>query len=30
MEREDLLRKLNWFYTLEVSQVGLYVAQSKV
>src|SRR5690606_11842826 len=29
MEREDLLRKLNWFYTLEVSQVGLYVAQSK-
>jgi len=29
MEREDLLRKLNWFYTLEVSQVELYLAQSK-
>ena len=29
MEREDLLRKLNWFYSLEVSQVELYLAQSK-
>ncbi|HHT48142.1 MAG TPA: ferritin-like domain-containing protein [Firmicutes bacterium] len=29
MEREDLLFKLNWFYSLEVSQVDLYLAQSK-
>ncbi|HHW11772.1 MAG TPA: ferritin-like domain-containing protein [Firmicutes bacterium] len=29
MEREDLLRKLNWFYSLEVSQTELYLAQSK-
>ena len=29
MEREELLRKLNWFYSLEVSQVDLYMAQSK-
>jgi len=29
VEREDLLIKLNWFYTLEVSQVDLYLAQSK-
>lgn len=29
MQQEDLLRKLNWFYTLELSQVDLYVAQSK-
>lgn len=29
MKREDLLIKLNWFYSLEVSQVDLYLAQSK-
>ncbi|NLC53913.1 MAG: ferritin-like domain-containing protein [Firmicutes bacterium] len=29
MQREDLLRKLNWFYSLEVSQVDLYMAQSR-
>ncbi|NLW59238.1 MAG: ferritin-like domain-containing protein [Firmicutes bacterium] len=29
MEREDLLLKLNWFYSLEESQVELYLAQSK-
>ncbi|HBL36411.1 MAG TPA: cytochrome B [Firmicutes bacterium] len=29
MEREDLMLKLNWFYSLEVSQVDLYKAQSQ-
>ncbi|HEY8345413.1 MAG TPA: ferritin-like domain-containing protein [Bacillota bacterium] len=29
MQREDLLSYLNWFYSLEVSQVDLYIAQSK-
>ena len=29
MNREDLLSKLNWFYSLELNQVDLYMAQSK-
>ncbi|HHY25904.1 MAG TPA: ferritin-like domain-containing protein [Desulfitobacterium dehalogenans] len=29
MEREDLIRRLNWFYSLEVNQVEVYKAQSK-
>ncbi len=29
MEREALLRKLNWFYSLEVNQVRMYSTQSK-
>ena len=30
MEKEKLIRKLNWFYSLEVNQVDLYAAQSKL
>lgn len=29
MDKEDLLTKLNWFYSLELNQVDLYAAQSK-
>ena len=29
MEKEDLLSRLNWFYSLELNQVDLYTAQSK-
>lgn len=29
MTREELLARLNWFYSLELSQVDLYTAQSK-
>lgn len=29
MEKKELLRKLNWFYSLEVTQVDNYLAQSK-
>lgn len=29
MEREDLIRSLNWFYSLEINQVELYKAQAK-
>lgn len=29
MDKEGLLLKLNWFYTLELSQVDLYNSQSK-
>lgn len=28
MEKEELLQKLNWFYTLEVNQVRMYSTQS--
>ncbi|MEL1134867.1 ferritin-like domain-containing protein [Desulfitobacterium sp. THU1] len=28
MDREDLLRRLNWFYSLEINQVELYKVQS--
>jgi len=29
MDKEDLLRRLNWFYSLELNQVELYKAQAK-
>lgn len=29
MEKKTLLAKLNWFYSLELNQVDLYIAQSK-
>lgn len=29
MDREDLIHRLNWFYSLELNQVELYKAQSK-
>lgn len=29
MNKGDLISKLNWFYSLEVSQVDLYMSQSK-
>jgi bacterioferritin len=29
MEKEDLISRLNWFYSLELNQVDLYTAQSK-
>lgn len=29
MDREDLIRRLNWFYSLEMNQVELYKAQSR-
>jgi len=29
MTKEQLLAKLNWFYTLEINQVDSYLAQSK-
>lgn len=29
MHRDDLIAKLNWFYSLELQQVDLYTAQSK-
>ena len=29
MDKEQLIRKLNWFYSLELNQVELYTAQSK-
>lgn len=29
MDKEQLISKLNWFYTLELNQVDLYIAQSK-
>lgn len=29
MDREDLIRRLNWFYSLEMNQVELYKAQAK-
>lgn len=30
MQREDLLAKLNWFFSLELNQVDLYMAQSRM
>lgn len=29
MDKQYLIRKLNWFYSLELNQVDLYTAQSK-
>ncbi len=29
MDKDQLLSKLNWFYSLELNQVDLYIAQSK-
>ncbi|WP_366923061.1 ferritin-like domain-containing protein [Metallumcola ferriviriculae] len=29
LSREEVITKLNWFYSLELNQVGLYNAQSK-
>ncbi|HEX3043672.1 MAG TPA: ferritin-like domain-containing protein [Bacillota bacterium] len=29
MKKEDLISRLNWFYSLELNQVDLYTAQSK-
>ncbi|WP_072772488.1 MULTISPECIES: ferritin-like domain-containing protein [Desulfitobacterium] len=29
MDQEDLIRRLNWFYSLELNQVELYKVQSK-
>jgi Bacterioferritin (cytochrome b1) len=29
MERADLIARLNWFYSLELNQVDLYMAQSR-
>lgn len=29
MEKEQLIAKLNWFYSLELNQVDLYIAQSR-
>lgn len=29
MHKEQLISKLNWFYSLELNQVDLYIAQSK-
>ena len=29
MDKETLISKLNWFYSLEINQVDLYMAQSK-
>lgn len=29
MDKEDLMRRLNWFYSLELNQVELYKVQSK-
>ena len=29
MNREQIIKKLNWFYSLELNQVDLYMAQSK-
>jgi bacterioferritin len=29
MERADLISRLNWFYTLELNQIDLYMAQSR-
>lgn len=29
MEKEDLIKKLNWFYSLELNQVDLYHTQGK-
>jgi bacterioferritin len=29
LDKEALLSKLNWFYSLELNQVDLYLAQSK-
>jgi len=29
MEKKALLRKLNWFYSLEINQVALYQSQSR-
>lgn len=29
MERAQLISKLNWFYSLELNQVDLYIAQSR-
>ena len=29
MDKEDLISRLNWFYSLELNQVDLYIAQSQ-
>lgn len=29
MEKEELIKSLNWFYSLELNQVDLYLAQNK-
>lgn len=29
MEKEDVLRRLNWFYTLEINQVEMYSGQRR-
>jgi len=29
LNKEQIIRKLNWFYSLELNQVELYIAQSK-
>jgi bacterioferritin len=29
MDKQELINSLNWFYSLETSQVDLYIAQSK-
>lgn len=29
MKRQGLIARLNWFYSLELNQVDLYLAQSK-
>ncbi|PKM80239.1 MAG: cytochrome B [Firmicutes bacterium HGW-Firmicutes-14] len=29
MDKEQLISKLNWFYSLELNQVDLYIAQSR-
>ena len=29
MNKKDIIQKLNWFYSLEMNQVELYIAQSK-
>ncbi|GAW90930.1 ferritin-like domain-containing protein [Calderihabitans maritimus] len=29
MDKNDLINKLNWFYSLELNQVGFYTSQSK-
>lgn len=29
MDKDELLKKLNWFYSLELNQVDLYLAQGK-
>jgi bacterioferritin len=30
LDREQILNRLNWFYSLELNQVDLYLAQSKI